>query len=174
MELFVYFTVELKEAKHRFIQAWGTLGSSWGINRTMSQIHALLLISEEALSAEDIMEGLKVSRGNVNMNVRALMEWGLVKKELVPGERKEYFIADKDVSNMARQIARERRKRELQPVIEIMEEVSQVKGKSQEVEAFKAVVADISEFTSQLDSLSEKFIRSDRNWFFKVLMKVIR
>jgi DNA-binding transcriptional regulator GbsR (MarR family) len=166
--------MELEEAKHRFIQAWGGLGSSWGINRTMSQIHALLLVSPEALSAEDIMEGLKVSRGNVNMNVRALMDWGLVKKELIPGERKEFFIADKDVNNMARQIARERRRRELQPVIEIMEEVKGVKGSSAEVKEFKAVVNDIAEFTGQLDSLSDKFIRSDRNWFFRVMMKVLK
>ena len=140
----------------------------------MSQIHALLLVSPSALSAEEIMEGLKVSRGNVNMNVRALMDWGLVKKELIPGERKEFFIADKDVNNMARQIARERRRRELQPVIEIMEEVKGVKGTSADVKAFKEVVSDISEFTGQLDSLSDKFIRSDRNWFFRVLMKVIK
>lgn len=166
--------MELEEAKQRFIQAWGGLGSSWGINRTMSQIHALLLVSPGALSAEEIMEGLKASRGNVNMNVRALMDWGLVKKELIPGERKEFFAADKDVNNIARQIARERRRRELQPVIEIMEEVKKVKGNSADVKAFKEVVNDISEFTGQLDSLSDKFIRSDRNWFFRVMMKIIK
>ena len=64
--------MELQEGKDKFIQAWGTLGSSWGINRTMAQVHALLLVSNESLSAEDIMTALKISRGNANMNIRAL------------------------------------------------------------------------------------------------------
>ena len=85
--------MELEEAKAKFIQAWGTLGSSWGINRTMSQIHALLIVSVDPLTTEEIMDQLKISRGNANMNVRALMDWGLITKELVPGERKEYFQA---------------------------------------------------------------------------------
>ena len=73
--------MNLEEAKNKFIQSWGTLGSQWGINRTMSQIHALLLVSAEPLSAEDVMEQLNISRGNANMNLRALMDWGLVTKE---------------------------------------------------------------------------------------------
>ena len=76
----------------------------------MSQIHALLIISTEPLSTEQVMEELKVSRGNVNMNIRALMEWGLVKKELIPGERREFFSAGKDIWQVARQIAKERKK----------------------------------------------------------------
>ncbi|MCB0624548.1 MAG: transcriptional regulator, partial [Saprospiraceae bacterium] len=81
--------MDLREGKEKFIQSWGALGSSWGVNRTMAQIHALLLISPEALSADEIMEDLMVSRGNANMNLRALIDWGLVYKELKPGERKE-------------------------------------------------------------------------------------
>ena len=82
--------MELNEAKNKFIQAWGTLGSNWGINKAMAQIHALLLLATEPLSAEDIMQELQMSRGNVNMNLRALMDWGIVKKDLKVGERKEY------------------------------------------------------------------------------------
>ena len=66
--------MDLQEGKEKFIQSWGALGSSWGVNRTMAQIHALLLISPEPMSAEEIMEELKISRGNANMNIRALIE----------------------------------------------------------------------------------------------------
>ena len=79
------------EAKSKFIQAWGTLGSAWGINKAMGQIHALLLISGEALSTEEIMEALHISRGNANMSIRGLIDWGIVKKEFKPGERKGEF-----------------------------------------------------------------------------------
>ena len=85
--------MDLQEGKEKFIQSWGALGSSWGVNRTMAQIHALLLISPEPMSAEEIMEELKISRGNANMNIRALIDWGLVFKTLIKGERKEFFMA---------------------------------------------------------------------------------
>ena len=89
--------MQLSESKDQFIQLWGALGSSWGINRTMAQVHALLLISPESLSTEDIMERLSVSRGNANMNLRELMNWNLIYKDLKAGERKEYFRAEKDI-----------------------------------------------------------------------------
>ena len=96
--------MELQEGKDKFIQAWGTLGSHWGINRTMAQVHALLLISPEALSAEEIMAELNISRGNANMNVRTLMDWGIVTKVVKSGERKEFFFSDKDIWDLAKQI----------------------------------------------------------------------
>src|SRR6188474_963118 len=112
--------MKLNEAQDKFIQAWGTLGSSWGINRTMAQIHALLLVSPDALSTEEIMEDLNISRGNANMNIRALLDWNLVYKELKPGERREYFSAEKDIWKVATQVIRERRKRELEPVLKVL------------------------------------------------------
>jgi len=77
--------MKLTEAKEKFINAWGVHGASWGINRTMAQVHALLLVSPDALSAEEIMEELNISRGNANMNIRTLIEWGLVFKEIKQG-----------------------------------------------------------------------------------------
>ena len=85
--------MKLIEAKSQFIQAWGTLGSKWGINRTMAQLHALLMVSPDPMTADELMEELNISRGNVNMNVRELMDWGLVEKMHKPGDRKEYFWA---------------------------------------------------------------------------------
>src|SRR5262245_37020843 len=94
------------EAKEELIQAWGNLGNSWGLNKTMAQIHALLMVSPRPLSTEDIMEELLISRGNANMNVRALLDWGIISRVSVAGERKEYFKSEKDIWAMARQVAR--------------------------------------------------------------------
>src|SRR3954470_6775305 len=118
--------MELAEGKLKFIEAWGKLGSEWGINRTMAQVHALLLISPDALSAEEIMEELNISRGNVNMNVRELMDWGLIEKIHKSGERKEYFWAEKDIWKITKQVAKERKRRELEPVLKILEQLSKV------------------------------------------------
>ncbi|MCB0678111.1 MAG: transcriptional regulator, partial [Saprospiraceae bacterium] len=112
--------MDLREGKEKFIQSWGALGSSWGVNRTMAQIHALLLISPEALSADEIMEDLMVSRGNANMNLRALIDWGLVYKELKPGERKEFFRAEKDMWEVVKKIITQRKKKELEPMLKVL------------------------------------------------------
>ena len=97
--------MEFNEAKAQFLQTWGALGSQWGINKTMAQIHALLMISPDSLSMEDVMEELQISRGNASMNLRGLIDWGIVYKEYKPGERREYFKADQDVDSLARKIA---------------------------------------------------------------------
>jgi len=165
--------MQYNEAKQKFIQAWGTLGSSWGINKAMAQIHALLLISTESLSADEIMQELQMSRGNVNMNVRALIDWGIVSKENKIGERKEFFLADKDIWALARQVSRERRKREIEPIIKVLEQVQEVSGgKKEEKAEFKNVTKDLLDFSYKVDNVLDKFTKSDKNWFLKLLMKL--
>ncbi|MEQ8812873.1 MAG: transcriptional regulator [Imperialibacter sp.] len=165
--------MEYNEAKKKFIEAWGTLGSNWGINRAMAQIHALLLISTEPLSTEEVMEELQMSRGNVNMNIRALMDWGIVNKEHKIGERKEFFTADKDIWELARQVSKERRRREIEPIIKVLSQVQDVTGDNKEqLKEFKKVTGDLQNFSLKVDGVLEKFTKSDQNWFYKLLMKL--
>lgn len=165
--------MEYQEAKQKFIQAWGTLGSSWGINRAMAQIHALLLISTEPLSAEDIMGELQMSRGNVNMNLRALIDWGIVQKEHKIGERKEFFKTGKDIMELARQVSKERRRREIEPILKVLEQVQDVSGDDKvEVDEFKTVTKDLKDFSGKVDGVLDKFIKSDKNWFYRLLMRL--
>jgi DNA-binding transcriptional regulator GbsR (MarR family) len=107
--------MKLSEAKQQFISSWGAFGTHWGINRTMAQMHALLMVSPDPLTQDDVMEELNISRGNVNMNMRDLISWGLVERMILSGERREYFTAEKDIWKVATQIIRERKKRELDP-----------------------------------------------------------
>jgi DNA-binding transcriptional regulator GbsR (MarR family) len=168
--------MQMDEAREKFIQAWGALGSSWGINRTMAQVHALLLISNESQSAEEIMKSLDISRGNANMNLRALIDWGLVNKEHKAGERREYFSADKDIWNVARQVILERRKRELKPVLRVLEDLKQVEGDraDPEVQTFVQSMEGLSQIVSQADQFLEIVIKSDRGWFFNTLVKMFQ
>lgn len=164
--------MKYQEAKDKFILAWGSLGSSWGVSRTMAQIHALLLISTSPLSTEDIMEELQISRGNANQNIRALMDWGLVEKELKVGERREYFVAGKDIWELAKQVAKERKKRELEPMLKVLNQLQDVDEESKEVKEFKAVTKNISDFAGQAESTLNLFINSKQNWFYKLLSKI--
>jgi DNA-binding transcriptional regulator GbsR (MarR family) len=166
--------MELQEGKEKFIQAWGTLGSSWGINRTMAQVHALLLISNEPLSAEDIMEELKISRGNANMNIRALIDWGLVHKELKPGERKEFFIAEKEIWEMMRKIIINRKKKELEPALKILNEIIHVKGQSEEEEEFRRIITELKMFSEKADNMLEKVATSKPSWMIGTLMNFMK
>jgi DNA-binding transcriptional regulator GbsR (MarR family) len=111
---------ELERVRERFILHWGEIGSLWGINRTMAQIHALLFISPEPLSANEIMEELQISRGNVSMGLRELIAWGIVNRVHVKGERREFYTTEKDVWKMFRIIARERKRREVDPTIDVL------------------------------------------------------
>ena len=168
--------MKLPEAKSQFIQAWGTLGSKWGINRTMGQLHALLMVSPDPLSAEDMMEALNISRGNVNMNIRDLMEWGLVEKMHKPGDRKEYFWAEKDVWKITKQVAKERKKRELEPIIKVLEQVSDVEGdkKDKNVKAFVDSITGIKRIANNADKTIETMIRAEENWFFGGILKIFK
>lgn len=166
--------MKLDEAKNKYIQTWGSLATSWGINKTMAQVHALLLVSTKPLSAEDIMETLQISRGNVNMNVRALIDWGIVSKEFIVGERKEFFVADKDIWELFKQITKERKKREIEPVLKVLEELQQVDENSEEANQFKQVLSDLSSVTTQVNGLLEKAIKADEHWLLSNFTKLIK
>lgn len=168
--------MELKDAKLQFIQAWGTFGSNWGINRTMAQIHALLMVAPTPLSTEDIMEELNISRGNTNMNVRGLIDWGIVEKVLIPGERREFFKAEKDVWKITTQIARERKKRELEPVLKVLNQVSQVEGDNHDKEylEFKNTIEGISKMGYNAESLIDTMVKAEENRFFNAIIRLFR
>jgi DNA-binding transcriptional regulator GbsR (MarR family) len=111
---------EIGQIKEKFILHWGEMGSLWGINRTMAQVHALLFVSEKPLCANDIMDELQISRGNVSMALRELIAWGLVSRVHIKGERREFYTTEKDVWTMFRIIARERKKREIDPTMDVL------------------------------------------------------
>lgn len=164
----------IEEGRERFVQSWGALGTSWGINRTMAQIHALLLISPSALSADEIMSELQISRGNANMNIRALMDWGLVFKELKTGERRDFFVAEKDMWQVVRNIILNRKKKELEPTLKILDELSIVEGGDPEKDEFVRIIKEIKLFSNKADSLLDSFTKADPSWLMGSFIKMIK
>jgi DNA-binding transcriptional regulator GbsR (MarR family) len=113
-----------RAAREEFVRLWGEMASQWGINRTMALLHALLFASGEPLDTDEIMEELGISRGNANMNLRALLDWGLVRKTQRPGSRKDYFEAELDVWRITTIIIEERQRREIVPVQHALSDVA--------------------------------------------------
>jgi DNA-binding transcriptional regulator GbsR (MarR family) len=168
--------MNFNQAKTQFIQTWGTLGSEWGINRSMAQVHALLLIAPEPMSTEEVMEQLSISRGNANMNLRDLINWNLISKVLVPGDRKEYFEAEKDIWEIARRIAKERKRRELEPVLKVLDQLKQadLDQSLKTHQAFLSTINDLDDFVGKMDKSVEVMLKADESWFFSTLLKLIK
>lgn len=167
--------MEYKEAKEKFISTWGSLGTLWGINKAMAQIHALLFVSPEPLSMEDIMEELHISRGNTSMNLRQLIDWGIVFKTSVAGERKEFFESEKDVYELARTIAKERSRREIQPTLKVLKEVSSITddGSKKTQELIKKT-KDLYDLANTADNIMNKVALKEGNWFTKTMLKLLK
>ena len=175
MPLKVY-SMKLSEAKQQFISSWGAFGTHWGINRTMAQIHALLLITPNPVTQDDVMEQLSISRGNVNMNIRELIGWGLVDRVLLPGERKEYFSAEKDIWKVATQIIKERKKRELDPMLKLLAQLEEVEGdkKDRNIKQFTDTIGGIRKFGKQADKMLDVMIKAEENWFMSGMLKLFK
>ena len=165
----------LVEARDAFVTEWGAIGSVWGINRTMAQIHALLLTASTSLTTDEVMADLKISRGNAHGNLRELVSWGLVRGVIRKGERKEYFEAEKDVWRMFCIIMRERSRRELRPAMSVLQECAgrtrDLKGK--EANAFNEQIKTLSDFLHMADGFVTKIAGSEQSkvvpWALKFL-----
>ena len=164
----------LREAREEFVSQWGTIGNAWGINRTMAQIHALLMTSSEPLSTDEIMENLQVSRGNANTNLRDLVGWGLVRSVLRKGERREYFEAEKDVWKMFCIITRERKRREISPAMDVLRKCSEKTKalKTPEAKEFSAQIQALLDFLKVGERVMESVAASEQNKVMKLAFKL--
>ena len=134
-----------------FVTHWGEMGTRWGINRTVAQIHALLYISEKPLNADDLVECLDVARSNISMSIKELTGWGLVTLVHLPGDRRDHFTTPSDVWELFRIIIAERTRREFDPTLQAMaamvntsaDESAEVRRRLKELHAFMASIAEI-------------------------------
>src|SRR3954453_13366903 len=110
-------TAKLATVEHQFVDLWDTMSSLWGINPTMAGVHGLLYITGDALTMDEMMSRLGISRGNVSMNLAKLVEWGLVRREHRRGDRKERYASVSDVWEMFTRVAAQRKRREIDPVL---------------------------------------------------------
>jgi DNA-binding transcriptional regulator GbsR (MarR family) len=118
-------SAKLPGAIERFVLQWGDMGSQWGVNRSVSQIHALLYLSERPLNAEEIADTLSVARSNVSTSLKELQAWGLIKITHVMGDRRDHFEALQDITSLFRIIVEERKRREIDPTLALLRECVQ-------------------------------------------------
>ncbi|MCL4152244.1 UNVERIFIED_CONTAM: hypothetical protein GTU68_031120 [Idotea baltica] len=144
----------------------------------MAQIHALLLVNEKAISTDDVMENLQISRGNANMSLRELIAWNLVEKVCMPGERKILYKAKKDPWEIAKCIVVERRKRELQPLMSSLEDLSKnttaSKKEKKELDNFLKLTNGFLTLGNKSNDLLDFFLKVNQQSFFKPIIKFLK
>ena len=157
-----------EQSRNLFIRRWGEMGAAWGISRTMAEIHALLFVSTRPLCTDDVMDRLQISRGNASMNLRQLVNWDLIYRVHRPGDRKEYFSGETDVWQMFEAITRERRRREIEPIIETIErckamvsdELKRSRGaKSKEVKEYLRRLNETLEFLNLMNAMFNAVVK---------------
>lgn len=161
---------DLRAAREQFISLWGQMGSNWGVPRTMAEIHALLFIVGEPLNTDSVMTALDISRGSASTTLRALVEWGIIRRVHVRGDRKEYFQAEQDVWKLFRVILRERKKREVDPLLESLRACRDITAgdsaakqrkidpEAAQLEAHNARLDGMIDFVAMIDLISEQLI----------------
>jgi DNA-binding transcriptional regulator GbsR (MarR family) len=151
----------LLDAKEAFLSQWGALGPAWGINRTMSQIHALLMVAPESMNTDQIMEALDISRGNAHGNIKELCAWGLLRKVTRRGDRKDYYEAEKDVWRVVQLITRERKRKELEPVLATLDDclARTRRLKDAHSRAFRKQLGELQRFAQLGDRVMERVSR---------------
>jgi DNA-binding transcriptional regulator GbsR (MarR family) len=151
----------LEDAKAAFLAEWAALGPAWGVSRTMSQIHALLMVEPESVTTDDVMAALEISRGNAHANIKELCDWGLLRKVKRPGDRKDYYEAEKDVWKVVQSIVRARKRKELEPVLDTLDRcLADTKGlRGADARAFRSQLEELQRFARLGESVMAKVER---------------
>src|SRR6476646_8362693 len=174
---------QLRTSQDLFIRRWGEMGQTWGINRTMAEIHAFLYITGMPQCTDDVMERLNISRGNASMSLRALCDWGIIRRMHKRGERREYFESLSDVWEMFSIIAAERKRREMDPVLETIKQCQQMIGEGalgkteaqqEAIAATRQRLEGMEEFMEVTNRIFAQFVtgaKSGLNRVARVLLK---
>lgn len=166
---------KFKAIREEFLAQWGALGTQWGINRTMAQIHALMMISAAPLSTDDVMEELAISRGNAHSNLKELVAWGLLRSVMVKGERREYFEGEKDVWKIFTIVARERKRREIDPALMVLrrcsEESEGIEGA--EGEEFHRQMRELEEFVQFATKMADRVSSMKHGFAIQLATKLL-
>lgn len=161
--------MKLNPATEKFILHWGEMGTKWGVNRTMSQIHALLYITGKPLNAEEITETLGVARSNVSNSIKELQHWGLVQKVSILGDRRDHFTTHTDVWELARIIVIERQKRELDPTVQFLQDLMDSPEFEQESAEVKTRIRETQEFVATVTTWSSEMLKLPTKALKKIL-----
>jgi DNA-binding transcriptional regulator GbsR (MarR family) len=146
------------ELIRQFVEHWGMMARAWGINPTMGELFALLYITGTDWAAEELRKWLQVSRGNVSMNLRELMAWGVVRKLHRPGQRRELYRAETEVWTLFRKILKERKRRELDPTLTVLDRMFEHSETDPKLTEYRYRIETLRQFFALLDNMADRLL----------------
>jgi DNA-binding transcriptional regulator GbsR (MarR family) len=161
--------MQLTPIAEKFVLHWGEMGSRWGVNRTVGQIHALLYLAEQPIHAEEICETLSIARSNVSTSLKELMDWGLVRVVHVMGDRRDHFEALHDIWEVFRVIAQGRRRREIDPTLTMMRNTLMDPAFSKESSITRARIQQVHDFLDTSSAWVDEMQRLDPATLMKIM-----
>ncbi|CAN7558363.1 MarR family transcriptional regulator [Variovorax sp. LjRoot84] len=161
--------MQLTEIQRKFVLHWGEMGSLWGVNRTVSQIHALLFAHGRPLHAEELSETLNVARSNVSNSLKELQAWNLVRVTHVLGDRRDYFETSVDVWELFRTVVRERKEREFDPTVRVLREIIASPDFGKEPADAQDRIRSTMELMAKLGTWADEMLRLSPGTLDKVL-----
>jgi DNA-binding transcriptional regulator GbsR (MarR family) len=157
-------TKAVRAAQDQFVLEWGRMSSSWGINRTMAQIHAYLLVTGEPHSMDDLASRLHISSGNASMNLRGLVDWGIIQRFRKPGDRRDIYLSHNDIWHVFSRVVRERKRREIDPTIGAIRECLAMvpeEDQSPEAQVLRERLGTLLDVFGVIDLICEQVFSSD-------------
>ncbi|MEM8875198.1 MAG: transcriptional regulator [Planctomycetota bacterium] len=173
---------QLCEVQDQFIRRWGEMGATWGINRTQAEIFAFLFVTGQPQCTDDVMDRLNISRGNASMSLRALCDWGIIRRFHRRGERRDYFEALEDVWEVMSIITAERKKREMDPVLDTIREcrealeagaVGAAAAKEDKVATSRRRLGDMEDFMAATNEIFEVFVAGAKSGLRKMATQLL-
>ena len=161
--------MNLSPTLSRFVLHWGEMGTRWGVNRTVAQIHALLFITGRPMHAEELVDTLGVARSNVSNSLRELQGWNLVRLVHVDGDRRDHFETSVEVWELLRTIVRERQRREIAPTMQVLRELLADPALAKEPAAARLRMRETLELLDTLTAWSDEMLKLDTATLTKVL-----
>lgn len=154
-----------------FIESWGSMGVLWGINRSMARIHAFLLTSEEPMDLDTMAESLKISRGNASMSLKELRSWGVIQRVHLPGERRDYYVAEYDAMKMFFEIVSERKRREFDPALHALR-LLLAEANTEKYKKTHARLTDIENLMTTVDRILNKCLENEK--MSKAVIRILK
>ncbi len=161
--------MELTDIQRKFVLHWGEMGSMWGVNRTVSQIHALLFVHGKPIHAEELSDTLGVARSNVSNSLKELQAWNLVRVTHMLGDRRDYFETSVDVWELFRTVVRERKEREFDPTIRMLREIVASPDFQKESADAQDRIRSTMDLMSKLATWADEMLRLSPGTLDKVL-----
>jgi len=150
-----------KKTVDKFVESWGEMGTIWGLNNSMARVHALLIVSEEPNSLDDIAKRLKISRGNASMCLKELRNWGVIKRVKVAGDRRDYYVTEPDIWKMFFAIAKERKRREFDPTLSAVRETFEAAHAKEGSSKVEDRLRQMEQFLGTFDKIAERFFDNE-------------